>query len=408
MLMKRVHVPWLMLSAVVLGVLSVITPMSEPQRTNGCLWDYDTLAAEAKGLPGITEIITGRFDRFPPLYYEMRLDRVSEKVLTTPDDLELYDNAGVACDRLKRSDEAIEWMAMKRVVLDRMIDQGQDVSEHEYRYLANLGTFHIHRWLINGADRTDFSDVDIARQLIGDAIRLNPDAHFGREKYQLLAIEWIRSRTEDQFIFFSIPFSMDDRTEIRGPNSEIIQSLLADGTSDDAIKGYSGLISLGAAWESIDVYHALADSLGMRGDNVLAHFCMMRVRELSRNGHNSLDPFTDATDIERSSPNTHGSVAPSYIKKLETTYYPKARAEADNWSVLRKEYITAKLLNGEHPDTNPEFWNDWKETTSPPRFPLDIGRKLLTKPALVIIVVLTGFALLYIRDKLKSKQPDPA
>ncbi len=402
--MKRESFPALTIIVLIFGVAALFQSTMQPQKTNGCLWDYDTLAAEAKGLPGITEIITGRFDRFPPLYYQMRLDRVSEQVLSSSDDLELYDNAGVACDRLKRSDEAIEWMAKKRVVLDRLIEQGQDVSEHEYRYLANLGTFHVHRWLINGADRSDISDVDTARQFIGDAIRRNPNAHFGREKYQLLAIEWIRSRearTHNDYL--SIDYSIDSIAEIQGLNTELIEQLLARGTNDEAIKGYSGLITLGAAWESIDIYHALADSLGHRGDNVLAKLCMMRVKELARNGHKSLDPFTDSSAVEQSFPASRGSVSTSYIKKIESTYYPKARAEANLWIELRNEYITAKLLNGDHPDTNPEFWNDWKETTSPPRYPLDIRRKLLTKPALVTIVILSGMLLLFILRKQKTQ-----
>jgi hypothetical protein len=38
-----------------------------PAAALACLWDHDTLRYEAKGLPGVIEITTGRFDRFPPL-----------------------------------------------------------------------------------------------------------------------------------------------------------------------------------------------------------------------------------------------------------------------------------------------------------------------------------------------------
>jgi len=54
---------------------------------HACLWDRDTLAAEARGLPGITEVITGRFDRFPAFFYEMRLERVAAEVEADPDQL---------------------------------------------------------------------------------------------------------------------------------------------------------------------------------------------------------------------------------------------------------------------------------------------------------------------------------
>ena len=42
-----------------------------------CAWDRDTLRQEAAGLPGVADVITGNFDRFPPSYYEARLERVA-------------------------------------------------------------------------------------------------------------------------------------------------------------------------------------------------------------------------------------------------------------------------------------------------------------------------------------------
>lgn len=44
----------------VLWLLLIIIP------ARACLWDSDTLETEAKGLPGILKIITGRFERNPP------------------------------------------------------------------------------------------------------------------------------------------------------------------------------------------------------------------------------------------------------------------------------------------------------------------------------------------------------
>ncbi len=164
----------------------------------GCLWDSDTLRTEATGAPGMVETIVGRFDRYPPLYYEMHLERVATELDADPSDhpknLAAYDDAGVACDRLGRHDEAIEWMSRKRTALDAL-PASEDRTEHEYRYLPNLGTFHAHRWLAAGADRSDMADIEVARDLIAQAIELNPDAHFGRERYQLMALAWILEPT---------------------------------------------------------------------------------------------------------------------------------------------------------------------------------------------------------------------
>jgi hypothetical protein len=82
-----------------------------------CLWDRDTLKEEAAGKLDTVKAITGWFDRYPPRYYEMRLQRVTKELAEKPDALELYDDAGVACDRLGRS----AWMpsrGSRRVSID--------------------------------------------------------------------------------------------------------------------------------------------------------------------------------------------------------------------------------------------------------------------------------------------------
>src|SRR5262245_59540785 len=104
-----------------------------------CLWDRDTLAHEARGIPDVIQIITGRFERNPPLFYEMRLKRVTEWLKVHPEDLSAYDDAGVACDRLSRDDEAIAWMERKRLCLEQ--SRSAETQEQRYRYYANVGTF---------------------------------------------------------------------------------------------------------------------------------------------------------------------------------------------------------------------------------------------------------------------------
>src|ERR1700712_637402 len=90
-----------------------------PSAVFACLWDRDTPADEAKGLPEVVAVLTGRFERNPPLYYRMRLDRVAKSLEAHPDDLAAYDDAGVACDRLGLGDEAVSWMEKKKARLDK-------------------------------------------------------------------------------------------------------------------------------------------------------------------------------------------------------------------------------------------------------------------------------------------------
>ena len=155
-----------------------------PSVTLACLWDRDTLAYETKKFPGLVDIITGRFERNPDEYYQLRLERVAAEIANTPDNLSLYDDAGVACDRLHRHDEAITWMTRKGAVLDAA-PESPEAREHRYRYYANLGTFQVHRWLRRGSIPAEIQDLRDSETNLSKAIEINPDAHFGRERYQL-------------------------------------------------------------------------------------------------------------------------------------------------------------------------------------------------------------------------------
>ena len=174
-----------------LGCLLAISP------TLACINDRDTLAQEVAaqknsgaGLPSAARAITGHFARNPPLYYSMRLKRVAGELARDPKRLELYDDAGAAADRLGRSSEALSWMQKKKRQLDSLKLDPKTKREHEYRYLANAGTFHAHLWLRSGANRSDMAHLKTGRDMIARAVKIKPDAHFGRERYQLKLMEW--------------------------------------------------------------------------------------------------------------------------------------------------------------------------------------------------------------------------
>ena len=80
-------------------ILAVLALSAAVCGASACMWDSDTLAMEAKGLPDAVRVISGRFERNPPLYYEMRLNRVTKELRTRPNDLDLYDDAGVSAAR---------------------------------------------------------------------------------------------------------------------------------------------------------------------------------------------------------------------------------------------------------------------------------------------------------------------
>ncbi len=357
-----------------------------------CLWDSDTLRHEAKGVPGVIDIIAGRFDRDPPLYYEMRLARVGVLVEGDPGNLGAYDDAAVACDRLGRHDEAIGWMARKRAQLDRLAaagDKPAELAEHEYRYHANLGTFLAHRWVARGADRTGTDDLRTGRDHIARAIELNPDAHFGRERYQLLFMEWMLDPPESASEYI-VPHIFSDIKS----DGYLRTGALAEAGYDDAVEGLSGLIALGAAWRSVDAFIALAVALGDDGHGSLAELARLRALELVEDGGASMHPQAP-TDPESLKQAILGAVAhargdgmPRDEDKINS-FFQRARASADARNAARAEYMLARMQLGEHPDTHDAFWASYTEPAapSPPGGLFNYEQR----QALAIIIVLGGF-----------------
>lgn len=345
-------------------IAAVLGP-TRSERTNACFWDSDTLRQEASGQLHVIAAITGRFDRFPPSYYQHRLDRIRaipEHERTLAD----FDDAAVACDRLGRSDEGIAWMARKLETLEHSDAAGEDTGDHRYRYLANLGTIHAHRWIRRGAPRDDLADLAKARELIAGAIEINPDAHFGRERYQLWAIEWLISPPESEsnghppllFHYTDENGRIGDRTS--GFTSE---------EREHAINGLVGLVTLGDAWESLDIFEQLARLLWREWHSSMALAANLRVRELIDNGAVSLHPdYQSSRTLQLAN---EGPVRSSSLRDTHgiPRWYERARSEADGWRKARNAYIEERVALGRHPDTHPDFWDAWKSPSSAPALP---------------------------------------
>lgn len=313
-----------------------------------CIWDRDTLAEEAKGKASEVRTLVGWVDRYPDKYYEMRLERVRNELKKQPDKLALYDDAAVALDRLHRSDEAIATILEKKKRIALLADSPQKV-EHEYRYLANLGTFYAHRWMGKArAEReANYEDLIKAEELIAAAIKLNPDAHFGREKYQLMTLRWLNPEN-------------DTVSKKKGDRGLPIVGQFEDIDADEAVEGLLGMVRLGAASRSVDIHVALAKVLSHQGHASLALIAQLRCNELTEAGGESLHHNFEV----------RAGLLTKFLKTLEDEepvqeWYKKAREVTESRSALREVYILEKLEKGEHPDTHPEFWASWREFELP-------------------------------------------
>ncbi len=143
---------------IAIGLLAAISSLAL-----ACLWDYDTLAQERARFPGTLELITGRFPRHSRAFYEWRMrDRLAR--LEKPENAALYDDLAVAYDKLGVHESAIATMEKKESLHPGM-----------YETQANLATFYFHS-----------GQLEKAIEHVEQALKIDPNAHFGREKYQLL------------------------------------------------------------------------------------------------------------------------------------------------------------------------------------------------------------------------------
>ncbi|MFC7338552.1 hypothetical protein ACFQY0_15260 [Haloferula chungangensis] len=333
-------------------------------QASACLWDRDTLAEEAKGRGDLVKIIVGWFDRYPPRYYEMRLERVSKELQENPNDLELLDDAAVACDRLGRPDEAIDWMEKKKTVLNAL--PSDESPEHHYRYLANLGTFYAHRWISKPESErnADLSDLRTGEKLIAQAIEENPEAHFGREIHQLNAIRWMLWDGDDNKL------GIDPVTGIEfGRDSWVSPhySPLSNSADHQYPDGISGLIKLGAAWQNIDAFHALTGAMEYDELTSLAQLSYQREIELFETGARSIHPVYFVRERVYPDP-------PQLLqnRKPVDEYYKIARAATTQRNQSWIAYQNELFDKGLHPDTHPDFWANWIE----PAFPAIPGPSL--------------------------------
>lgn len=340
--------------------------VSIPLASNACLNDRDSdaLAVQNKRFPDALRVISGRFERNPPRFYQMRIARVEAELKSKPHDFGLYDDLAVAHDKLGDDERALKVMAQKRALLPVYDAHDKTNKEAWYRFFANDGTFRAHRFLHDGAKVERVGEMKRARQEIKRALEIKPNAHFGREKYQLAVMDWVLAAKTKKIEaetslgdFLRERFKFDQGYDVpRGPLPQ---------NRRDAAQGLLGLIVLGAAWRSPDVFDALATTLESRPTIALSYLARHRSQELLGNGAHSIQPkslydlfeyqFRDGREFGLNDKNA----------KTLDAFYPKVRTEADAWNENRAKWMNAKFALGQHPDTHANFWNAWKEAAPP-------------------------------------------
>jgi hypothetical protein len=365
--------------------------------------DSDLLEKEGRSLPGAMQVITGRFERNPPLFFEMRLQRVASQLKKKPHSLPLYDDAAVASDRLGRSDEALAWMEKKHAQLlqrkpfeqlDAKNAVDKTLREQWYRYYANTGTFRAHRWIAAGANRASIREMKQAAGDIATAIKIKPNAHFGREKYQLMAMKWI----------IAPPQNKQPRPTLLGLNQSLASAFSGNlpGAENelqhrgltDAVQGLTGLVVLGNAWESLDVFLALREPLQLQGKGSLAELARLRSIELMHQGKRSLDLSTSNADLMNGFKNSMSRPVPYSSQQIQEIY-TRLRTEANEYQQKRTAYMMARLEQGQHPDSHSAFWSEWQDAGPPAPVPFTFWEKHGSAMTIIAVALLGSLVMLF-------------
>jgi tetratricopeptide (TPR) repeat protein len=324
-----------------------------------CGWDRDTLADEQRGLPDMTAIIVGRYERHTREFYLRRIAQARAALATADDKTArlLMDDIAVAQDKVNRDALAIE------VMRDKMKRFGVD-----YRAAANIGTFYAHA-----------GDLKNAEMWISRAVKINPNAHFGREWVQLRAIRYFQaikmaSPGEPRPNFWDARFSTGDiRVEPTDQKARLT----------GALEGLAGLIKIGDR-KVPELYAALADALAARGDLNLAAFSLWRAMELGGTSHPQYERWRVSAEADlgqiypRRAPENllqsalrtlRGQAFFSPLtgaeKRAIRDQYDAQREYADRWLNAYQNYEVALIKVGKDPEKRAHFAPFYKQWLTP-------------------------------------------
>jgi hypothetical protein len=329
----------------IVGCLALLIP------ARGCVNDLDTYKEQLKGSDPAA-VLMGFFPRYPPEYYKARIKRLTGVADKGNLGIQDYDNLAAAYDRIGESGKAIVWMERKAKALsalppDKQPDIGPIVPPGnltnrqymEYTTHANWGTFIIHKWLQDGRPKARVADIQASLNHLKKAVEINPDAHAGREWAQIDIISWIDRETKSptgQYPLFA------------RPHNEVVEGLI-------------GLIELGNAWNSLDVFQMIALLEAKRFP--LGLIAETKLEEFYGKDAKTLFQMAAVQKLEKSANPSKDS--PKFDRKNTMRGIYLGMASVEEAQRARSEFVVGQIAKGHHPDTHKRFWDGAPEYNPP-------------------------------------------
>ncbi len=237
---------------------------ARPAPTHACLWDNDTFREESLKQKDVAAVVSGKLGKHSDAFYVAKATYTRGIVDGGRAKKERWDDLAVALARTGKLDEAIAVLADK-----------EKAFPGEYTTEANLGTFLAMK-----------GDLDGAIAHLEAAIKINPDAHFGREKYQVELLRVARAaRTAKPGAaakpcgnLFGVPDDGEEAMWVMGPGKSIRHD--TPKVPADAVVAMVGLIRFGTAEQSPVVWYNLGVALAYQGHKQLAVRALRRAELL--------------------------------------------------------------------------------------------------------------------------------
>ena len=326
-------------SAIFTTLLAVCaTPLTATAPAAVCIWDSDTLADELRGIPDAFALISGRWFRHSKPYYRARIARIPAELEKAPGKLALYDDLAVAHEYLGDDAKAIEVMRAKGRQLAKAGGADSANKDQQYRYHANLGTFYAHAALRGRLD----NGFERALAELEKALEINPEAHFGRERFQVDLIRYALAAKKDPSVWAKHNFLTWSgyklekrywsgrivRASFTAKQKEIAKDKKA--TWKAAYTAVAGMLRFGGI-EGGELYRVLGDLFVIRQDLHLAWWAYRRAEE---RGHPAKTQLQKARkSIERHWVETKKHVRAARRKLVIPTdaLYRRVRENAKAW-----------------------------------------------------------------------------
>jgi tetratricopeptide (TPR) repeat protein len=202
-----------------------------------CGWDYETLRAETSSLPCLQPVVLGAFARHTDDYYEKRIIAADGALLWAPGDLVSLDSKALALMRLKRFPAALKVLELR-----------SRIDPDGYITHANLSTV-----------LTLKGDFAAALPHVEAALKLDPEAHFGRERFHKLLLTYLIALSTDPSVaerdFLGLPLA--GAAPPRTPIAELPAGSLEAVVAMISVYGASDVSHLYAALGNLASAHGL-------------------------------------------------------------------------------------------------------------------------------------------------------